>query len=187
MLRLLRPVTPAGSQPPCGVGHSVSPYPRHDSGALAVSRIPYRFRRVPCLRVGDSRGLGCALPRRAHPAYHVPRGSPTRRVRMPLYTGRVNGCVGVPFKRTDLPSRPLWRWGRMVALAPPASRGVIPRLQFPYPYRPFPADASVCHSQAYRCTECLRPRRCHRRPLGAGNSVSWPYLCPLIRMRPYTT
>jgi hypothetical protein len=172
--RRSRPITPAGSQPPFGVGHSVSPYPHHYSGAFAFSRVPYRLRRFPCLRVGDSGDVRLAPPQRANPAYHVPRVSPTSRGRMPLYTGRVNGCVGAPLKLTDLPSMPFWRWGRMVALAPPASRCVIPRLQLPYPYRPFPADETVCHSQAYRFTECLRPRRYQRRPPGAGTGGTTP-------------
>jgi hypothetical protein len=66
---------------------------------------------------------------------------------MPLYTGRVNGCVGSPLKLTDLPSVPFWLWGRMVARAPPASRCVTPRLQLPSPYRPFPDHETVCHSR----------------------------------------
>jgi hypothetical protein len=172
--RRSRPLTPAGSQPPCGVGHRVRPSPHHDSRAFAFSHVPYRLRRFPCLRVGDSRVLRFALPWRANPAYHVPRVAPTSRGRMPLDTGRVNGCVGAPFKRPDLPSVPFWRWGRMVALAPPALRCVIPRLQLPYPSRPFPADETVCHSQALRCTECLRPRRYQRRPPGAGTGGTTP-------------
>ena len=107
---------------------------------FASSHVPYRLRHALCLRSGDSGDLRLAPPRRAHPAYHVPRVSPTSRGRMPLYTGRVNGCVGSPLKLTDLPSMPFWRWGRMVALAPPASRCVTPRLQLPSPYRPFPDD-----------------------------------------------
>jgi len=85
---------------------------------------------------------------------------------MPLYTGRVNGYVRAPLKRTDLPSVPLWRWGRMGALAPPASRCVTSRLQCPYPSRPFPDDETVCHSGSHRFTACLIPRRCQRRARG---------------------
>ena len=149
LLRLPRPVTPARSQPPFSVGQHVCPSPPYDRVAFASSRVPYRLRRLPRLRIGDSRGLCLALPRRAHPAYHVPRGSPPRRGRMPLYTGRVNGCVSLPLKLTDLPSMPFWRWGRMVALAPPASRCVTPRLPLPYPYRLFPDGHTMCHSQCY--------------------------------------
>jgi hypothetical protein len=137
LLHRSRPVTPAGSPPPFGVGHSVHPSPRHDSVAFACSRLPDRLRRFPCVRVGDSGDLRLAPPQRANPASHVPRVAPPSRGRRPLYTGRVHGGVGAPFKRTALPSVPFWRWGRMVALAPPASRCVIPRLQFPYPSRPF--------------------------------------------------
>ena len=118
-------------------GTACTPSPRPYSVACAFSRVPYRLRRFPCLRVGDSGDLRLAPPQRAHPAYHVPRVSPTSRGRMPLYTGRVHGCVGAPLKRPDLPSVPFGRWGRRVALAPPASRGVIPRPQFPDPSRPF--------------------------------------------------
>src|SRR2546422_8236727 len=107
---------------------------------------PLPARLLPCLRAGDSEDLRLALPQRARPAYHVSRVARTSRVRMPLYTGRVNGFVGAPLKLTDLPSVPFWRWGRMVALAPPALRCVIPRLQLPYPYRPFPDDELMCHS-----------------------------------------
>jgi hypothetical protein len=166
--RRSHPLTPEGSQPPFSAGQRLNPYPPHYKVAFASSRVPYRLRRLPCLRVGDSGDLGLALPQRANPAYHVPRVLPTSRVRMPLYTGRVDGCVGLPLKLTDLPSVPFWLWGRMVALAPPASRCVIPRLQLPYPYRPFPDDKAVCHSPLYRLTECLRPRHCQRRPPGSG-------------------
>ena len=127
--QVLRPVTPTGSQPPFGVGQSLNPYPSYYRVAFASSHVPYRLRHLLCLRSGDSGGLGLALPQRANPAYHVSRGSPTSRGRMPLYTGRVNGCVSLPLKLTDLPSVPFWRWGRMVALAPPASRCVTSRLQ----------------------------------------------------------
>ena len=144
--RFLRPVTPAGSQPPCGAGSRLPPYPPHYRVAFASSCVPYRLRPLPCLRVGDSGDLRLAPPQRARPAYHVSRVSPISRVRMPLYTGRVNGCVGSPLKLTDLPSVPFWRWGRMVALAPPASRCVTSRLQVSYPYRPFPDDETMCHS-----------------------------------------
>jgi hypothetical protein len=144
--RRSRPLTPVGSQPPCGGGQSVHPSPPHDRVAFASSHVPSRLRRPLCSRSGDSGGLGLALPQRAQPASHGWRVSPTRRGRMPLCTGRVNGCVGAPCKRTDLPSMPLWRWGRMVALAPPALRCVIPRLQFPYPSRPFPDDELMCHA-----------------------------------------
>jgi hypothetical protein len=140
-------VTPVGSQPPFSAGQSLTPYPPHSSVAFAFSRVPSRLRRSLCLRSGDSGDLGVALPQRANPAYHVARVLPTSRGRMPLYTGRVNGCVGLPLKLTDLPSVPFWRWGRRVALAPPASRCVIPRLQFPYPFRPFPDGEAMCHSR----------------------------------------
>ena len=122
------------------------PYPPHYGVAFASSRVLYRLRHSLCLRSGDSRDLRLAPPRRANPAYHVRRVSPTSRGRMPLYTGRVNGCVGSPLKLTDLPSMPFWLWGRMVALAPPVSRCVTPRLQLPYPYRLFPDDEIMCHS-----------------------------------------
>ena len=168
MLRLPHPVTPAGSQPPFSVGQHVFPYPPYYRVAFASSHVPYRLHRLPRLRMGDSRGLRLALPQRANPAYHVSRGSPTSRGRMPLYTGRVNGCVSLPLKLTDLPSMPFWRWGRMVALAPPASRCVTSRLQFSYPYRPFPDDETVCHSGSHRFTACLIPRRCQRRTRGSG-------------------
>jgi hypothetical protein len=144
--RRSRPITPVGSQPPFGVGQSLHPSPPHSRVAFASSHVPYRLRHLLCLRSGDAGGLGLARPQRAHPAYHVWRVSPTSRGRMPLCTGRVDGCVGSPFNLTDLPSVPFWRWGRMVALAPPASRCVIPRLQFPSPYRPFPDDEIMCHS-----------------------------------------
>jgi hypothetical protein len=144
--RRSRPVTPAGSQPPFSAGLSLHPYPPHYRVAFAFSRVPYRLRRLPCLRVGDSGDLCLALPQRANPVYHVARVLPTSRGRMPLDTGRVNGCVGLPLKLADLPSVPFWRWGRMVALAPPASRCVTSRLQFSYPYRPFPDGETMCHS-----------------------------------------
>jgi hypothetical protein len=147
LLRRSRPLTPAGSQPPFSAGQRLNPYRPHYRTAFASSRVPYRLRHSLCLRAGDSGDLRLALPRRANPAYHVPRVSLTSRLRMPLYTGRVNGCVGSPLKLTDPPSMPFWLWGRMVALAPPASRCVTPRLQLPYPYRPFPDDETVCHSR----------------------------------------
>ena len=174
MPRLLRPVTPAGSQPPGGAGSHLPPYPRHYSVAFASSCVPYRLRLLPCLRAGDSGDVRLALPQRARPAYHVSRVAPTSRVRMPLYTGRVNGCVGSPFKLTDLPSVPLWRWGRLVALAPPASRCVTSRLQFSYPYRPFPDDESLCHSWVHRFIACLIPRRCQRRTRDSGTGGTTP-------------
>ena len=143
-------------------------YPPHYRVAFASSCVPYRLRPLPCLRAGDSGDLRLAPPQRARPAYHVSRVSPISRVRMPLYTGRVNGCVSSPLKLTDLPSMPFWLWGRMVALAPPASRCVTSRLQFSYPYRPFPDDETVCHSGSHRFTACLIPRRCQRRTRGSG-------------------
>ena len=146
VLRLPRPVTPAGSQPPFSVGQHGFPSPPHDRMAFACSRVPSRLHRLPRLRMGDSRGFGLAQPWRGHPASHVSRGSPTSRGRRPLDTGRVNGCVRVPFKRATLPSMPFWRWGRMVALAPPASRCVTPRLQWPSPYRLLPDGHTMCHS-----------------------------------------
>ena len=136
-----RPVTPAGSLHPCGSGRRLHPYPYHDSTAFAFSRIFYLHSHFPSLRTDDS-----WVPKRALQAYHVPRVLQTDRVRMPLYTGRVNGCVGSPLPLTDLPSVPFWLWGRMVALAPPASRCVTPRLQFSYPSRLFPDDETMCHS-----------------------------------------
>ena len=142
--------------------------PSHDRTAFASSRLLSRLRPPPGLRAGDSGDLRLAPPQRARPAYHVSRVAPTRRVRMPLDTGRVNGCVSAPFKLTDLPSMPFWLWGRMVALAPPASRGVTLRLQFSSPYRPFPDDETVCHSGSHRFTACLIPRRCQRRTRGSG-------------------
>jgi hypothetical protein len=146
VLRRSHPVTPARSQPPFSVRQSLNLYPSHYRSAFASSRILYRLRLLPALRLGDSVDLRVARPQRAHPAYHVSRVSPTSQVRMPLYTGRVDRCVSLPLKRADLPSVPFWRWGRMVALAPPASRCVTPRLQLPYPYRLFPDDNTMCHS-----------------------------------------
>ena len=70
----------------------------------------------------------------------------TDRVRTPLYTGWVDGCVGLPLKLADLPTMPFWLWSRMVALAPRLSRCVTPRLWLPYPYRSFPEVRLVCHS-----------------------------------------
>jgi hypothetical protein len=145
--RRSRPITPSGSQPPCGAGQRLHPSPSHYRTAFASSRLPYRLRPSLCLRSGDFGDLRLAPPRRAHPAYHVRRVAPTSRVRMPLYTGRVDGCVGSPLKLPDLPSVPFWLWGRMVARAPPASRCVTPRLQLPYPCRPFPDGETVCHAQ----------------------------------------
>jgi hypothetical protein len=114
--------------------------------ADASSCVPYRLHRLPCLPVGDFGDLRFAPPQRVMPVYHGPRVSPISRGRMPLYTGRSDGCVGLPCKLTDLSSVPWWRWGRRVALAPPASRCVPSRLQCPSPARPFPDDAPVCHS-----------------------------------------
>ncbi len=128
-------------------------YPSHDRAAFASSRILDRLRLLPALRLGDSVDLGVARPQRAHPASHVSRVAPTSQVRMPLDTGRVDRCVSWPFKRADLPSGPLWRWGRMVALAPPASRCVTPRLPLSSPYRLLPDGHTVCHSPC-----CALPR-----------------------------
>jgi hypothetical protein len=174
LLRLPRPVTPAGSLPPFSVGQHVCPYPPCYRVAFASSRVPYRLHRRPHLRLGDSRGLRLALPQRAHPAYHVSRGSPTSRGRMPLYTGRVDGCVSLPLKLTDLPSLPFWRWGRMVARAPPASRCVTPRLQLPYPYRLFSRRSPHVPLTVLRFTACLIPRRCQRRTHGSGTGGTTP-------------
>ena len=96
LLRRSRPITPVGSQPPCGVEQSLHPYPPHYRVAFASSHVPYRLRHPLCSRSGDSGGLCLALPQRAKLAYHVWRVSPTSRGRMPLCTGRVNGCVGSP-------------------------------------------------------------------------------------------
>jgi hypothetical protein len=153
LLRLPPPVPPAGRQPPCSVGSSVCPSPPSSRVACAASRVPDRLHRLLCVRVGASWGLRLALPWRAHPASHVARGSPTRRGRRPLDTERVHGGVSVPFTRPALPSLPFGRWGRRVALAPPASRCVTPRLQVPYPYRLFPDGHTMCHSQC-----CAFPR-----------------------------
>jgi hypothetical protein len=94
--RFPRPVTPAGSQPPGGVGPRRCPSPPHDRMACACSRVPSRLHRRPGVRLGDARGLGLAQPWRAQPASHVSRGAPPRRGRRPLYPGRVNGGVSVP-------------------------------------------------------------------------------------------
>ncbi len=140
-----RPVTPAGSLHPCGSGRRLHPYPYHDSTAFAFSRIFYLHSHFPSLRTDDS-----WVPKRALQAYHVPRVRQTDRVRTPLYTGWVYECVGSPFIRTYLPTMPFWRWGRMVALAPPASRCVTPRLHLRCPYRPFPKVPLACHSPSVR-------------------------------------
>jgi hypothetical protein len=97
--RLLRPVTPAGSQPPFGVG--LNPYLDHYSQAFAFSRVLYPLRRSPPLRSGDSGGLRLAPPQRANPAYHVSQFAPIDGVRAPLYTEGYHTCVGRPLKPTE--------------------------------------------------------------------------------------
>src|SRR5919108_2257454 len=67
---VLRPVTPTGSPPPCGVGQSWNPYRYHYSTAFASSRVLYPLRLSPRLRLGDSVCLGrtesvSGLPRSA--------------------------------------------------------------------------------------------------------------------------
>src|SRR5712691_4031436 len=54
MPQFLRPVTPAGSQPPFGVGQSLNPYRYHYRTAFASSRVLYPLRPSPHLRLGDS-------------------------------------------------------------------------------------------------------------------------------------
>ena len=101
-------------------GTACTPYPRHYSVAFAFSRVPYRLRRFPCLRVGDSGDLRLAPPQRAHPAYHVPRVCTQQvGVRMPLYTGRVHGCVGATVKTSrPAPPCPFWALGPLGGSTP---------------------------------------------------------------------
>jgi hypothetical protein len=60
-----------GKKPKVRAYGAMHPYLPHYRPAFASSRVPYRLRRPPCLRVGDSGGLRLAPPRRASPAYHV--------------------------------------------------------------------------------------------------------------------
>ena len=106
-LRLLRPVTPTGSQPPFSAGQRWNPSPLYYRVAFASSRIPYRLRRSPRLRAGDSRDLRLARPQRANPAYHVPRFVPPKGLRMPLYTGGYYAWVGRPLKPAEPHPRPI--------------------------------------------------------------------------------
>jgi hypothetical protein len=102
--RLLRPVTPAGSRPPFGVGQN--PYLDHYSRAFASSRVLYRHRPSPPLRSGDSRDFCFAPPRRASPAYHV---SPFVQTggRVSLCTRGDHTCVGGPSRSPELAPRPV--------------------------------------------------------------------------------
>jgi hypothetical protein len=126
-------------------GGAKNPYPHHYRTAFACSRVFYLHGEHPSLRLDSSR-----LAARAVQAYHVPRVPHRDRLRTPLYTGWVDGCVGLPLKLTNLPTMPFWLWSRMVALAPRASRCVRPRLRLPYPYRSFPEVRPVCHSPFVR-------------------------------------
>ena len=63
------------------------------------------------------------------------------------------GSTGVSVRRQyspTCPPLPFWRWGRKVALAPPLSRYVIPRLHSHYPCRSFPKVTTMCHSSLLR-------------------------------------
>ena len=97
-----RPVTPAGNLHPCGSGQRMPPSPYHDSTACASSRLFSLHSHLPALRRDDS-----WVATRAIQACHVPHVPPPDRLRTPLDTGWDDGCVGLPFKRTDLPTRPL--------------------------------------------------------------------------------
>jgi hypothetical protein len=102
--QVLRPVTPTGSQPPCGVGQH--PYLVSYRRAVASSRVLYRHRHSPPLRLGDSEGLRFALPQSASPAYHV---SPFVQTggRGSLGTGGYHTCVGGPSRSPELAPRPV--------------------------------------------------------------------------------
>ena len=100
----------------------------------------------PCGRATLALGIDKSVVQ----AYHGPRVPHTDRVRTPLYTGWDHRGVGSPLTLTDLPTMPCWLWSRKVALAPPASRCVRPRLHLRYPYRSFPEVHRVCHSPSVR-------------------------------------
>ena len=134
--RLLRPVTPAGSQPPFGVG--LNPYLDHYSQAFASSRVLYQLRRSPPLRSGDSGGLRFAPPQRANPAYHVSQFAHIDGVRAPLYTGGYHTCVGQPLKLPEPDPRPILGLEPLSRLSSALLRCVIPRLHLHYPSRHSP-------------------------------------------------
>jgi hypothetical protein len=146
--RLLRPVTPAGSQPPFGVG--LNPYLDHYSQAFASSRVLYQLRRSPPLRSGDSGGLRFAPPQRANPAYHVSQFAHIDGVRAPLYTEGYHTCVGRPLKPTEPDPLPSLGLEPLSRLSSALLRCVIPRLYLHYPYPPFPAVGAVCDSRSQR-------------------------------------
>jgi hypothetical protein len=133
-----------GKSAPFRVG-AQNPSPHHYRTAFACSRVFYLHDASPSLTVGL-----LLHTKRVVQAYHVPQVPPIERVRMPLYTGWVYGCVGSPLILAYLPTMPFWLWGRRVALAPRVSRCVRPRLQLPYPYRSFPEVHRVCHSPSVR-------------------------------------
>jgi len=98
-----RRVTPAGSQPPCGLGQSLNPSRHHYSTAFASSRIFYLHGTSAFLTVG----LLWAFPQRVIPAYHVSQVAPTNGVRAPLYTGGDHTRVGRPLTSPDPAPRAL--------------------------------------------------------------------------------
>jgi hypothetical protein len=105
MLRFAKvshPVTPAGSQPPCGWGKAGTPIriitarPSLPPAASPCTTVP------PSLRLAYSR-----FPPRAYQAYHVPPVVPTDGGRMPLYTGGDCTCVRRPLKSPEPAPHPI--------------------------------------------------------------------------------
>jgi len=81
----------------------LNPYPAYYRLAFASSRIFYLHNTSAFLTVG----LLWEKPQRVIQAYHVPRFAPPKGLRMPLYTGGYDACVGSPLKPAEPHPHPI--------------------------------------------------------------------------------
>jgi hypothetical protein len=153
-------VPPAGSQPPCGSGQSLNPYPAHYRLAFASSRLFYLHHTSAFLTVGL---LGAFAPRVIQ-AYHVPQAVPANGLRVPLYTGEDSACVRRPLTSPELASCPLLGLEPLSRLS---SAGVTMRnteasLTVPLPI--FPRSRSTVRLGFSTPAVCLSPHHYQGRP-----------------------
>jgi hypothetical protein len=170
--RLLRPVTPLGSQPPFSVGENLHPYLHHYSRAFASSR---SFTRYALPRTYAEATRSNSRWPRAYRAYHVPQVVPTNGGRVPLYTGGGDTCGGRPLISPAPAPPPILGLEPLSRLS---SAGVTVRntkASLPLPFPVIPHSRSTVRLGFSTPAVCLRPPRSQGRPHSAGTegATSW--------------
>ena len=82
--------------------------------------------------------------------------------------------AGVPCTLAALPARPLWRWGRLVALAPPVSRGRHTEASVAFSVPTMSRRSPHVPRTVWRFPAYVIPRHCQRRPHGSGTGGTTP-------------